>query len=118
MRTLAAVLIGISMLAMTPSLAFAKGHGVFRVVKGDVKVQSAKSGKTKKAKIGQKVFPKDIVIAGPKSRAKIIMVDKNILNISPDSKIEIEAYEFDPKKKKKNVLLNVIYGKVRSKVKQ
>ncbi|NQZ00100.1 MAG: FecR domain-containing protein [Bdellovibrionales bacterium] len=118
MRSLAAMLIGLSFVVLSPSFAFAKGHGVFRVVKGDVKVQSAKTGKTKKAKIGQKVFPKDTVISGEKSRAKIIMVDKNVLNISPNSKIEIEAYEYEPSKKKKNVLLNVIYGKVRSKVKQ
>jgi hypothetical protein len=118
MRSLASLLIGLILLALTPSFALAKGHGVFRVVKGDVQVKSGKSGKTSKAKIGQKVFPKDTVIAGDKSRAKIIMVDKNVLNVSPNSKIEIEAYEFDPAKKKKNVLLNVIYGKVRSKVKQ
>jgi len=93
-------------------------HGVLQVVKGDVKVQSGKTGKTVKARIGGKVYPKDIVITGKDSRAKIVMVDNNVLNISPESKLEIEAYEYKPAQGRKNVLLNVLYGKVRSKVEQ
>lgn len=102
----------------TTSVAFANAHGVFQVVKGKVQVKSGKDGKTERAKIGQKVFPKDTIITGPDSRAKIVMVDTNVINVSPDSSIEIEAYEFKPEEQKKNVLLNVIYGKVRSKVNQ
>lgn len=101
-----------------PTDAWAKVHGVFRVVKGQVQVKSGKNGKIKRAKIGQKVFPKDTIITGKDSRAKVIMVDKNVINISPDSQLEIENYEFEPEKGKKNVLLNVLYGKVRSKVNQ
>ena len=90
MKSLMSLVAIVFALALTPSLAAAKSHGVFRVVKGDVQVTSGETGKTKKAKIGQKVFPKDTVTAGKNSRAKIVMVDKNVLNISPESKIEIE----------------------------
>ena len=101
-----------------PSLSWAQTiHGVFRVVKGDIKVIS-KSGQETKAKIGQKVFPSDRIRAGVDSRAKIVMVDKNELNISPDSEIVIENYQFKPEENKKNVLINVLYGKVRTKVEQ
>src|SRR5690606_34258508 len=58
------------------------------------------------------------VIAAKDARAKIVMVDKNILNISPETKITIEKYKFDSSKDEKNVSLNVLYGKVRSTVKQ
>lgn len=92
-------------------------HGVLRVVKGDVQVKSSK-GEVTKARIGAKVFPKDIVITGKEARAKIVMVDNNEINISPESQIEIQNYEYDPAGGKKDVLLNVIYGKVRSKVEQ
>lgn len=92
-------------------------HGVLRVVKGDVQVKNSK-GETAKARIGGKVFPKDIVITGKDARAKIVMVDNNEINVSPDSQIEIQHYEYDPAGGKKDVLLNVIYGKVRSKVEQ
>lgn len=93
-------------------------HGVLRVVKGDVKIKTAASGQTVKARIGEKVFPKDVVMTAVDSRAKIVMVDNNEINVSPESQVEIQNYEFDPNQGKKNVLLNVIYGKVRAKVEQ
>jgi len=92
-------------------------HGVLRVVKGDVQIKTSK-GETTKARIGGKVFPKDTVITGKDARAKIVMVDNNEINVSPESQIEIQHYEYDPNGGKKDVLLNVIYGKVRSKVEQ
>lgn len=93
-------------------------HGVLMVAKGDIKIQSAKDKSIRAGKMGDKVYAKDIIIAGKDSRAKIVMVDKNVLNISPDSKIEIQTYVFKPEENKKNVVLNVLYGKVRSSVEQ
>ncbi len=99
--------------------AFAAGaHGVFRVVKGKVSVKSAQSGQVVRARLGSKVLPGDVISTEKDSRAKIVMVDNNEINISPESEIKIEKYEFDPNQGKKDVLLNVIYGKVRSKVEQ
>lgn len=106
----------LSLLIMTATYAHA-GDGVFMVVKGDIRVQ-AKSGGEVKAKVGSKVQEGDTVIAGTDSRAKIVMVDKNVLNISPDTKIVIEKYKFDSAKDEKTVSLNVLYGKVRSTVNQ
>lgn len=93
-------------------------HGILRVVKGDVRVISASDGKEIKAKIGQKVYPKDTIIAGVDSRAKIVMVDNNEINISPDSKVVIQSYEYNPEADTKKVNLNVLYGKIRAKVNQ
>lgn len=108
----------VSMMFLFAQSALANGvHGILRVVKGDVQIKSA-TGAMSKAKIGGKVFPKDVVITGKDSRAKIVMVDNNEINVSPESQIEFKNYEFDPNAGKKDVLLNVIYGKVRSKVEQ
>lgn len=93
-------------------------HGVFRVVKGDVQVKSAKSGELTRARLGAQVYPQDMIITGKEARAKIVMVDNNEINVSPESQIEIQHYEYDPAAGHKDVLLNVIYGKVRSKVEQ
>lgn len=93
-------------------------HGVLRVVKGDVQIKSGKTNAVAKARIGEKVFPKDTIITGKDSRAKVVMVDKNEINISPETQLQIENYEYTPDSDKKNVLLNVIYGKVRNKVNQ
>lgn len=114
------LLIFISLTLCLPFFVHAENpvHGVFMVVKGDVTVISSKSGKNEPAKMGSKVYPKDTVVAGKDSRAKIIMTDKNVLNISPESKIEITNYEYKNDGEKKNVLLNVLYGKVRATVNQ
>jgi hypothetical protein len=93
-------------------------HGILRVVKGDVQIKSAKTGQKARARIGEKVFPKDVIVTGKDARAKIVMVDNNEINVSPESQIEIQHYEYNPAEGKKDVLLNVIYGKVRSKVEQ
>lgn len=98
--------------------AIADVHGVLRVVKGDVQIKSAQTGQISKAKLGQEVYPKDSIITGKDARAKIVMIDNNEINVSPDSHIEIQNYEFNPAQNKKDVLLNVLYGKVRSKVEQ
>ena len=99
------------------SIAANANQGVFMVVKGDVQVQ-AKGGSLQKAKPGLKVNEGDTIIAGADARAKVVMVDKNVLNISPDSKVLIEKYVFNEGSNQKNVSLNVLYGKMRSTVKQ
>jgi hypothetical protein len=111
--TIASVFLCISGLAHAQNV-----HGVLRVVKGDVQIKSGKSGETAKARLGAEVYPKDVIITGKDARAKIVMVDNNEINVSPESQIEIQHYEYDPSAGKKDVTLNVIYGKVRSKVEQ
>lgn len=110
-------LFGVSLLFLS-SVALADAGvvgGVFMVVKGDIKV-SSKSGKTESAKIGTKVTEGDTVQSGHDSRAKIVMTDKNVLNISPDSKMTIEKYQNNGDAK--NVELKVEFGKVRASVEQ
>ena len=97
--------------------AYANVHGVMMVVKGDVVVLS-KDGKSEKAKVGKKVFAGDTITAGADSRAKIVMTDKNVINISPESQFKIEKYEYDAAKDNKQVSLSVEYGKVRANVEQ
>ncbi len=105
-------------LFLMPSLSLAANvYGEFKVVKGTVEVIS-KNGKRQKAKLGLRVFPQDKVVTGKDSRAKIVMVDKNELNVTPDSEIQIAKYEYKPEAGKKNVSINVLYGKIRAKVNQ
>lgn len=100
--------------------AFAsKVIGRLMVVKKKVFVlQGGKKNKKKKARVGMKVRQNDSIVTEKNSRAKVVMIDKNTIHISPGSEMNFEKYEFQPGKNKKNVLLNVIYGKVRSNVRQ
>lgn len=92
--------------------------GTVEVSKGDVKVTSGATHATAKAPVGSKICSGDTIIAGADSRAKLKMEDGNELNISPDSKIVIENYQYNPTANKKKVLLNVLQGKVRATTKQ
>lgn len=118
--TLIVVIFSAALMAIPTTALAAKVHGVLRVVKGKVHVKSGKTGKKKRARIGQKVFPRDSIITAKDSRAKVVMSDSNVINVSPETEIQIEKYEFNAKNKKapKNVLLKVLYGKVRNKVNQ
>lgn len=98
------------------SRVYADSCGVFRVVKGDINVKEGGKGDFQKAKVNKKVCAGDIVKAGKDSRSKIVMAGGNEINISPDTEFAIEKYESYGKDKK--VLLDVIYGKIRSNVKQ
>jgi hypothetical protein len=100
----------------TQSFATPSAHGVLMVVKGDVQVKQ--KDKTFKARVGQKIVQGDTIITGKDARAKLVMVDKNIINISPESRFVLEKYEYNPERDKKGALLNVIYGKVRTTVNQ
>jgi len=86
------------------------------VVKGDVKLTS--KGKTSQAKVGVKVTEGDSITTGADSRAKIVMTDKNVLNISPNSKLEIAIYKNHYQSGVKKVELKVNEGKVRASVQQ
>lgn len=98
------------------SSALAQTYGTLMVVKGEVKVLSAKTKATGSAKVGLKVFEGDEILAGTDGRAKIVMSDRNVLNISPNSKIKISKYENDGQAR--NVEIQVDYGKVRASVQQ
>lgn len=90
-------------------------HGIFMVVKGDVSVSNSKQQK-QKVKVGDKVFPGDVVESAVDARAKIVMSDRNVINISPETKLEIKKYENDGNSK--NVEMNLLQGKVRNNVEQ
>lgn len=85
------------------------------VVKGEVSLTNSKQQK-QKVKVGDKVFPGDMVESAKEARAKIVMSDRNVINVSPETKLEIKKYENDGDKK--NVEMNLLQGKVRNNVEQ
>lgn len=96
------------------STVFAKQIGLFMVVKGDVKVM--RGAETLKAKVTLGINEGDSVVSGKDARAKIVMTDKNVIHISPNTELKIEAYVNNGQQK--NVELNLKEGKVRNNVEQ
>ncbi len=90
--------------------------GIVVVAQGATMVM--RQGKSYAAKIGFKIFEKDYIETGADGKIKIKFKDDNIINLVPNSKLTIEELQFDPAKESKKTLLNLIYGKVRSSVKQ
>ena len=82
-------------------------YGLFMVVKGDIKVTNSQN-QTVAVKVGSKIMPGETVISGVDSRAKIVMSDRNVFNVSPSSKFQITGYENDAKTGTKNVQHNII----------
>ncbi len=91
---------------------FAAQSGTFMVVKGKVKIESA--GTAVDARVGSKIQVGETVVTENDSRAKIVMSDRNIINVSPNTKIKIEKYTNSANDK--NVNLNLIEGKIRNNV--
>lgn len=110
--------VGLFVLGLAVQVSAAeKMYGVFMVVKGGVQIQSP--GKPESAaKVGAKVYEGDKVITAADSRAKIVMSDRNVLNLNPDTTIEIATYQNDPATGKKNVEIKLGAGKLRANVEQ
>lgn len=90
-------------------------YGLFMIVKGDVTFQNPNSP-VERAKVGAKVFEGASIKSTKNSRAKIVMADRNVFNLAPESRITIQKYDTTPGKK--NVSLNLYEGKVRVNVEQ
>lgn len=90
-------------------------YGLLMIVKGQVQIAKSKS-QAVSAKVGSKVYPEDTITTGKDSRAKIVMSDRNIINVLPETKIRIDQYTNDAKEK--NVRLSLIEGKIRTNVEQ
>ena len=97
--------------------AYGAECGLFRVVKGKVTYQKKNSSKLRKAKVNKKVCAGDKIKTELASRTKIVMADGNEINVSPSTELFIEQYERNVSKNEKKVLINVLYGKIRSNVK-
>src|SRR4051812_29342537 len=84
---------------------FAAQFGTFIVVKGKVYIESLKGDRIP-AKTKSIVHPGDTIVSEANSSAKIVMSDRNVINILPNTKIKIEKYSNEPSDK--NVDIKII----------
>jgi hypothetical protein len=86
-------------------------YGIFMIVKGDIKIKTTR-GLVMPIMVGSKVTVGDRILSGAESRAKIVMVDRNSINILPKSELFIKAYENNRQTGSRNVQLELTQGKV------
>jgi hypothetical protein len=110
------ILMLILLIIASPGLGSAEeSYGLLMIVKGQVQIVKQKTAPVN-AKVGGKVFPQDTIVTGKDSRAKIVMHDRNIINVLPETKLRIDQYISNLKEK--NVRLSLLEGKVRANVEQ
>lgn len=89
--------------------------GVLVVSAGEAKV-IRKKGREKKGRVGLKIKVGDTLKTGPNGKMKVVFTDKNVLTVTPDSRIKIARHEQSATKD--STLLHLMYGKIRSNVKK
>lgn len=102
---------------LLPAFVFANGYGIATLVKGSVQVLTF-DGKNKILKRGDKIFESDTIVTASKSIVRVVMIDTNIIDVYPNSKVLIKQYIYSPQEDNKNVRLEVATGQIKSTVKQ
>jgi len=107
-----AVILFLALVLALPQGSSAEAVGRLTEVQG--RVDLLKGGKlpATPVKVGDAVEPGDVLRAKSMSKAQITFQDNTTLTMSPESRISIDEYMFDPAKKKRSVLLEVFYGSV------
>lgn len=103
----------ISLTLFTADVFAAEAFGTFASVKGSVQV--VVDTKKSQPKVGDKIFQGSTVETGANGRAKIIMSDRSVVHVSPESNVKIAAYGTTDGKK--NVEVQLSQGKIRSEIK-
>jgi hypothetical protein len=89
------------------NLFAAAQFGTFIVVKGKVFIENPKGERTE-AKTKSVIYPGDTIISEADSSAKIVLSDRNVINVHPNTKLKIEKYSNESNDK--NVDIRVIEG--------
>ncbi|MCS6838022.1 MAG: FecR family protein [Bdellovibrionaceae bacterium] len=98
-------------LTLVTHSALGKNHGTFMIVIGQVMVEKD-SNQLIPAMVGMKVSEGVTVITQANAQAKIVMHDRNIIRIGPNSRLKITSYQNDGVKK--TAQFNLDQGQVRA----
>ena len=104
------IILAIGLLLAWPSLSPAEVVGHLTQIQG--RVELLKGGKlpAAEAKAQDGVEPGDVLRTKSFSRAQIAFLDNTTVTISPESRIAIEEYRFDPGKGKRSAVLQLFQG--------
>lgn len=104
------IIMAISLLLALPSVSLAEVVGKLTQVEG--RVELLKGGKLPAAavQVQEGVEPGDVLRTKSQSRAQITFLDNTTVTISPESRIAINEYLFDPGKGKRSAVLELFQG--------
>jgi hypothetical protein len=113
MRKCAFLLIILVVLAFQVGLftqAQAEVVGRLTLVEGRVDLLKGGHLPANPVKVNDEVQPGDVLRTKSLSKAQITFIDNSTLTISPESRVAIETYMFDPAKKKRNAVIQLFRG--------
>jgi len=86
--------------------------GTVSAVVGTLQLQRGRSAQ--QASVGVPILVGDQLKTGPSDRARIVFQDDSVLDIGPDSEIEIDTHVFDQSKRRYESVLRLVRGAIRS----
>jgi hypothetical protein len=104
----ACLLVALGLLLPRAGLAEVMGH--FSQAEGRVEVLHGGKLPATPVKLQDGVQPGDVIRTKSLSKAQITFKDNTVLTISPESRITIEEYMYDPAKGKRNAVLQMFQG--------
>jgi hypothetical protein len=100
----------LALLPAMPHLAAAEVVGRLTQVEG--RVDLLKGGKlpANPVKLQDGVEPGDVLRTKSLSKAQITFIDNSVITLSPESRLAVDEYLFDPAKQKRSAVLNLFQG--------
>ncbi len=107
---LASLTMVLALLPVMPHLAAAEVVGRLTQVEG--RVDLLKGGKlpANPVKLQDGVEPGDVLRTKTLSKAQITFIDNSVITLSPESRLAVDEYLFDPGKQKRSAVLNLFQG--------
>ncbi len=103
-----------------PGFAVGVGKPIGEVQKAAGTVYVVHQGQNVAYKMKKKfsVFTGDTFISSKRSRLNLIMKDKSVIALAPESKLTIDKSIYDPEKDERSSLIRVLFGRIRFIVKK
>ena len=102
--------VALALILIFSSMAGAESVGRLTLVEGRVDLLKGGNLPASPVKVDDTVAPSDIIRTKALSRAQIAFIDNSILTISPESRIAIEEFKFEPAQGKRYAVLEIFQG--------
>jgi hypothetical protein len=105
-----AILVVLAFQVVLLTQAQAEVVGRFTLVEGRVDLLKGGQLPANPVKLDDGVQPGDVIRTKSLSKAQITFMDNSTLTVSPESRVAIEAYMFDPAKEKRSAVIQLFRG--------
>lgn len=109
-KVLSSAWVALALILIFSSMAGAESVGRLTQVEGRVDILKGGNLPATPVKVDDTVAPSDVIRTKALSRAQITFIDNSILTISPESRIAIQEFKFEPAQGKRQAVLEIFQG--------